>query len=69
MRFKFYDTTFCFINAHFNAHQTNVQRRNQDYIDIAAKTSFVVDGVQTAISEHEYVKSWYYKPCVLILVI
>jgi hypothetical protein len=55
VRFKFYDTTFCFINAHFNAHQTNVQRRNQDYMDIAAKTFFVVDGVETPIREHEYV--------------
>jgi len=54
VRFKFYDTTFCFINAHFNAHQTNVQRRNQDYIDIAAKTYFVVDGVETSINDHEY---------------
>jgi phosphatidylinositol-bisphosphatase len=33
-RFRFHDSTFCILNAHFNAHQQNVARRNQDYRDI-----------------------------------
>lgn len=54
IRFRFYDSTFCIVNAHFNAHQTNVQRRNQDYHDIVNKIVFYVDNQLVNITDHEY---------------
>jgi inositol polyphosphate 5-phosphatase INPP5B/F len=52
IRFKLHDSTFCIINAHFNAHQTNVQRRNQDYRDICTML-FNIDGTDYTIFDHD----------------
>lgn len=55
IRFKFYDSTFCIINAHFNAHQTNVQRRNQDYHEIFNRIVFYVDNQLFNILDHDHI--------------
>lgn len=52
-RFQLYDSTFCFINAHFNAHQTNVSRRNQDYRDICSIIFTLQNGSKINIFEHD----------------
>lgn len=31
IRFRIKNDTFCFVNAHLNAHVHNVERRNNDY--------------------------------------
>lgn len=40
VRFKLHDSTFCFLNAHFNAHQGNVETRNEDYATIVSSIAF-----------------------------
>lgn len=51
-RFRFHDSTFCILNAHFNAHQQNVARRNQDYRDICTIIFNLSDGPMT-IFDHD----------------
>lgn len=34
------DSTFVFLNAHFNAHQSNVETRNQDFATIESGLVF-----------------------------
>lgn len=52
-RFQLHDSTFCIINAHFNAHQTNVSRRNQDYRDICAMLFPMHSGGKLTIFDHD----------------
>eukprot|EP01126_Amoeba_proteus_P024152 TRINITY_DN242_c0_g4_i1.p1 TRINITY_DN242_c0_g4~~TRINITY_DN242_c0_g4_i1.p1 ORF type:complete len:735 (-),score=133.08 TRINITY_DN242_c0_g4_i1:40-2172(-) len=40
IRFRLFDSTFVFLNAHFNAHQTNVETRNQDFLTIESGLQF-----------------------------
>ena len=40
IRFNINDTSFCVVNTHLNAGIGNVERRNQDYHDIAGALSF-----------------------------
>ncbi|XP_049849093.1 inositol polyphosphate 5-phosphatase OCRL-like [Schistocerca gregaria] len=54
IRFRFYDSTFCFINSHFNAHKSNLTRRTQDYRELS---SICFEGlpVETGIYDHDFV--------------
>lgn len=52
-RFQIYDSTFCIINSHFNAHQTNVSRRNQDYRDVCSSLFTLPGGNKITIFEHD----------------
>ncbi|EFC42384.1 phosphatidylinositol polyphosphate 5-phosphatase [Naegleria gruberi] len=40
VRFKLFDSTFCFITAHLAPHMGAVERRNQNFHDIVKKTDF-----------------------------
>ena len=40
-RLAIYDTSICFVCAHFQAHQNNVAGRNDDYVNIISKDVFV----------------------------
>lgn len=44
MRFRLFDTTFCFVCAHLAAHQNAVTQRNNDYHAINAKIEFRDEG-------------------------
>lgn len=52
-RFRFHDSTFCILNAHFNAHQQNVSRRNQDYRDICTIIFNVPESGPMTIFDHD----------------
>lgn len=52
-RFKLYDSTFCILNSHFNAHQQNVARRNQDYRDICTIIFNVPEVGPMTIFDHD----------------
>ena len=38
IRFKLYNSTFCFVCSHLAAHNKNVKRRNKDWDDIMNNT-------------------------------
>ena len=40
VRFRFYDSTLCFVCSHLAAHRGNVTGRNHDYATILSKTKF-----------------------------
>lgn len=40
VRVRLMDSTFVFLNAHFNAHQSNVETRNQDFMTIESNLVF-----------------------------
>lgn len=44
LRFRLFDTTFCFVCAHLAAHQNAVAQRNNDYHAINAKIEFRDEG-------------------------
>lgn len=52
-RFRFHDSTFCILNAHFNAHQQNVARRNQDYRDICTIIFNIPEVGPVTIFDHD----------------
>ena len=47
VRFRFYDSTLCFVCSHLAAHRGNVTGRNHDYATILSKTKF-----KDNLSEH-----------------
>ena len=60
IRLKLFDSTVCFVNAHFAANQNNVQQRNNDYRTIINKCTFddiIMRGTeQTRNSIYKYVE-------------
>jgi len=54
VRFNLYDSTFCVVNSHLNAHVDNVARRNQDYHDIARELVFFRDNRRSTIWDHDF---------------
>jgi phosphatidylinositol-bisphosphatase len=55
VRFDLYDSTFCFVCAHLNAHDENVERRNQDFASIVSSMKFTDE---RSIWDHQFV-FWY----------
>jgi phosphatidylinositol-bisphosphatase len=53
IRFKLYETTFCFINAHLAPHMSAISRRNQNYQDIIKRTTFN-GGARFAPEKHDF---------------
>ena len=45
IRFRFYDSTLCFVCSHLAAHQNNVAGRNADFANIVSKIEFRNAGV------------------------
>lgn len=55
IRFNINDTSFCVVNTHLNAGIGNVERRNQDYHDIADNLGFPAsDGRRLTIWDHQF---------------
>ncbi len=50
LRFRLFDTTFCFVCAHLAAHQNAVTQRNNDYHGINAKIEFRDEGAGSGSS-------------------
>lgn len=40
IRLRLFDSSFCFVCSHLNAHSQNVLRRNQDFAEICRRISF-----------------------------
>lgn len=56
IRFQLYDSTICIVNSHLAAHFDHVQRRNQDYHDIARRLQFATTatGAPQCIFDHDH---------------
>lgn len=52
IRLRFYNTSLCFLSAHFAPHQNNVADRNSDYNDIARK---MFTSMGKPLGTHDYV--------------
>lgn len=52
IRLRFYNTSLCFLSAHFAPHQNNVADRNSDYNDIARK---MFTSIGKPLGTHDYV--------------
>lgn len=52
VRFRFYNTSLCFVCAHLAAGQNHVAERNSDYADITRRLSF---GKGRTLTSHDYV--------------
>lgn len=50
IRFKLFDSSFCFICAHLAAHRGAVAQRNSDFQSIMAKTQFTDEGKAEALA-------------------
>jgi len=57
VRLVFYNTSICFVAAHFAAHQKEIQQRNDDFRQIYEKSEFVGQSMQNKIDvpSHDYV--------------
>lgn len=52
IRFTFYDSSFCFVCGHLNAHDDNVIRRNEDY---AAISKGIIFKDSNCIWDHDFI--------------
>lgn len=50
IRFRFYDSTLCFVCSHLAAHQNNVAGRNSDFGNIMGKVEFRNTGVSESVA-------------------
>ena len=46
VRMDVHDTSICFINSHFTAHQKQVKKRNDDYFATLHHPAFDLDGAR-----------------------
>lgn len=54
-RLDIFDSSFCFVCSHLNAHDENVERRNQDFAAIAAEMRF---SDERSVWDHQFL-FWY----------
>ncbi|XP_065649887.1 inositol polyphosphate 5-phosphatase OCRL isoform X3 [Hydra vulgaris] len=55
IRFQLHNSTICFVNCHLAAHQTEYERRNQDYREIYNKIKFTLFQPHLSISDHDVI--------------
>lgn len=53
---KLGETFICFVNSHLAAHQSEVERRNEDYNEIMRRMQFTEGIKRRSVNEHEYIK-------------
>jgi len=55
IRFELHNSSLCFVNSHLAAHVEEVERRNQDYMDICNRLVFSSSFPSKTIKDHETV--------------
>ena len=55
IRFDLYNSSLCFVNSHLAAHVEEVERRNQDYLDICNRLVFSTTFPSKSIKDHDQV--------------
>jgi inositol polyphosphate 5-phosphatase INPP5B/F len=57
LRFKFRDTTFCFVVSHLAAFDNMLDKRNADYLEITRRLQFPIDAPVLSSMEEEQLVS------------
>ena len=55
IRFELHNSSLCFVNSHLAAHVEEVERRNQDYMDICNRLVFTNTFPTKSIKDHDQV--------------
>lgn len=55
IRFELHNSHLCFVNSHLAAHVEEVERRNQDYLDICNRLVFTNTFPNKSIKDHDQV--------------
>ncbi|EFX84231.1 hypothetical protein DAPPUDRAFT_209751 [Daphnia pulex] len=55
IRFDLHNSSICFVNSHLAAHTEEVERRNQDYLDICNRLVFSTTFPSKSIKDHDQV--------------
>ncbi|KAJ3161478.1 hypothetical protein HDU86_007260 [Geranomyces michiganensis] len=58
IRFRFYDSYFCFVNAHLAADASMVDRRNQDYQEICRRVTFPLPSQYPDFTAYAHQNPW-----------
>ncbi|KAI6649300.1 synaptojanin-1 isoform X3 [Oopsacas minuta] len=55
IRFKIHDSTLCFVNSHFSAHVTEIEKRNSEYKEIMTDMLFQIGDRTIPLISHNIV--------------
>ncbi|KAI8593400.1 hypothetical protein BDZ88DRAFT_404548 [Geranomyces variabilis] len=58
IRFRFYDSYFCFVNSHLAADASMVDRRNQDYQEICRRVTFPLPAQYPDFTTYAHQNPW-----------